>query len=112
MKKIIHQINLSWSILQVLACVVFIGFYTLPLFGIFQTILMLYSISYYPRFERKEKSLFHIYWIGYVLFFAFLYLLNQVEPINEDPFIVLMVLFMAALAGICVRFTHLITQPK
>lgn len=112
MKKIVHNINLVWSILQVLGCMVFIGFYTLLPFGIFQTILMLYSITYYPRLERREKRLFRIYWIGYILFFTLLYLLNQAEPVNELPFIVLMAVLMTALAGTCLRFTHLITQPK
>jgi len=113
MKNSIHYINLIWSVAQVPACMLLIGFYSLPFLGIFQTLIMLYFILQYNKMERKERLIFQSYWGGYLLYFALLLVIKNINIEGyELPLLTFYALFTLALMTQCVRFTYFITEKN
>lgn len=112
MKKLVHDINFAFAMLQLFACCLLVGFYSLPFFGIFQTLIMLYSVRLFPRFDVRERKLFRIYWIGYVIFFLILLFMENFKVSYGVPMLIFLGFYMISLAAICVRFTSLITKKN
>lgn len=118
MKRTLHHLNLFAAIATGTLLFVFIGFYILPFFGIFQLIIMAISLFYYKQFQENQRKMLRIYWtmIGIFTVIAGLQALLASEFRSMDPlyyfFIGLYGIIAIINTLICIRFTKSLVKQE
>jgi hypothetical protein len=107
MKSTLHFVNWWFSLAQILLLAFLIGFYTLPLYGIFQLLLMAVScVNLKSQAPERQKAL-AMYWIHVFLFFSALWLLTRDAffPDFEFAKIIFFLIYAGYIAYRCIRYT-------